>query len=112
MSSAAAGIAPSTAGSAAPGAPAGSVFVKRAGDARARFAEVAIFDGDTVARLAKRASLELGWGVSAAYVNLFLVKLGGDRDFATPTQAQIDAVLADEGKLLGEGVPLDRRAHV
>ena len=108
MSSAAAGFAPSTAGSAAPGAPAGSVFVKRAGDARARFAKVAIFEGDAVTDLAERATLKLGWGVSAAYVDLFLVKLGGDRDFATPTQAQIDAVLADEGKLLGEGVPLSR----
>ena len=93
---------------AAAGASAGSVFVKRAGDARARFAPVEIFVGDAVGHLAKRASLERGWGVSAAYVDLFLVKPGGDRDFATPTQAQIDAVLADEGKLLGEGVPLSR----
>ena len=114
MSSAAAGFgappaaarAPSSADSAAPGAPAGSVFVKRAGDARARFAPVEILVGDAVGHLAKRASLERGWGVDAAYVDLFLVKPGGDRDFATPTQAQIDAVLADEGKLLGEGVPL------
>jgi len=58
---------------AAAGAPAGSVFVKRAGDARARFAEVEIFGADTVTRLAERASLERGWGVDAAYVDLFLV---------------------------------------
>ena len=97
----------SAAASTAPGAPAGSVFVKRAGDARARFAKVSTFEGDAVADLAKRASLELGWGVSAAYVDLFLIKpADSERAFATPTQAQIDAVLADEGNLLGEGMPL------
>ena len=96
MSSAAAGFAPSTAGSAAPGAPAGSVFVKRAGDARARFAEVAIFEGDTVARLAKRASLERGWGVDAAYVDLFLVKPGGEDE---PSAAE-----EEEKRLLSQGV--------
>lgn len=91
------------------GAPTGApaAFVKRAGDARARFVEVPIFEGEPVARLADRASTQLGWGVSAAaYVDLFLVRPGGGRDFSTPTQAQIDAVLADEGSRLGEGMPL------
>jgi hypothetical protein len=85
-----------------------SVFVKRAGDARARFTEVAIFEDDTVTRLAKRCSLERGWSVDAAYVDLFLVKSAGSEDFRTPTQVQIDAVLADEHKVLGEGMPLSR----
>jgi len=92
---------------AAAGAPAGSVFVKRAGDARARFAEVEIFETDTVTRLAERASLKLDWRTTAAYVDLFLIKpAGGEHAFATPTQAQIDTVLADEGNVLGEGMPL------
>ena len=97
----------SSAAAAVAGAPARSVFVKRAGDARARFAEVEIFEADTVTRLAKRASLERGWGVDAAYVDLFLIKPAGGVDaFATPTKAQIDTVLADEGNVLGEGMPL------
>jgi hypothetical protein len=55
------------------GAPAGSVFVKRSDDARARFAPVEIFVSDAVGHLAKRASLELNWRTTAAYVDLFLV---------------------------------------
>ena len=80
VAAAAAGAGPSSAApassaaAAVAGALVGSVFVKRAGDARARFAEVEIFEADTVARLAKRASLERGWGVDAAYVDLFLVR--------------------------------------
>ena len=79
VTAAAAGAAPSSAALAsasasAAGSPVGSVFVKRAGDARARFAEVGIFETDTVTRLAKRASLELEWRTTAAYVDLFLVR--------------------------------------
>jgi len=89
------------------GASEGSVFVKRAGDASARFARVPIRVGDAVTDLAERASLERGWGVDAAYVELFLVKPAGEEPaFATPTLAQIDAVLDNEGNVLGEGVPL------
>ena len=85
----------------------GSVFVKHAGDARANFAKVPILVGDAVTDLAKRASRELDWRTSAAYVELFLVKSAGSEDpFTTPTQAQIDAVLADELNVLGEGMPL------
>ena len=99
----------SSAAAAAAGAPARSVFVKRAGDVRARFAEVEIFETDTVTRLAKRASLERGWGVDAAYVDLFLIKpAGGEHAFTTPTQVQIDTALADESNVLGEGMPLSR----
>jgi len=58
---------------AAAGASAGSVFVKRAGDARARFAPVEIFVGDAVGHLTERASLKLDWRTTAAYVDLFLV---------------------------------------
>ena len=97
------------AAAAAAGVSAGSVFVKRADDARARFARVSILVGDAVTDLAKRASLELEWRTTAAYVDLFLVKpAGGEHAFATPTQAQIDTALADEGNVLGEGMPLSR----
>ena len=90
-----------------PGASAGSVFVKRSGDESARFARVPILVGDAVTDLAKRAALELEWRTTASYVGLFLVKPAGEEPaFATPTQAQIDAVLNNEGKVLGEGVPL------
>ena len=65
--------APASAAAAAAGAPAGSVFVKRAGDARARFAPVEIFVGDAVGHLTERASLKLDWRMTAAYVDLFLV---------------------------------------
>ena len=92
---------------AAGGVSTGSVFVKRSDDVRAHFAEVEICEADTVARLADRASLKRGWGVDAAYVDLFLIKpAGGEHAFTTPTQAQIDAVLANEGSVLGEGMPL------
>ncbi len=70
--------APASAAAAAAGAPAGSVFVKRAGDARASFAPVEIFVGDAVGHLADRASRKLDWRTSASYVDLFLVSM----DFA------------------------------
>ena len=99
----------SSAAAAAAGVSAGSVFVKRACDARARFAEVEIFETDTVTRLADRASRKLDWRTSAAYVDLYLVKpAGGELDFTTPTQAQIDPVIADGSNVLGEAVPLAR----
>ena len=93
---AAAAAAPASSSSAAAAtaasvASSGSVFVKRAGDARARFAEVEIFEADTVARLAKRALLELDWRVPAAYVDLFLVKSDGDDE---PIAAEEEAALA------------------
>ena len=80
----------SAAAAAAAGASAGSVFVKRAGDAVARFARVPILVGDAVTDLAKRASLELEWRAPAAYVDLFLVKPGGDDE---PTAAEEAAAL-------------------
>ena len=96
-----AGFAPDT------GTSLGSIFIKLAGDARARFAKVPILVGDAVTDLAKRASVELDWRTSAAYVELFLVKsAGSEQAFTTPTQAQIDAVLADGHNVLGEGMPL------
>ena len=82
--------APASAAPAAAGAPAGAVFVKRAGDARARFAEVEIFATDTVTRLAERASRKLDWHTPAAYVDLFLVKPDGDDE---PTAAEEEAAL-------------------
>ena len=88
-------------------ASAGRVLVKRAGDPSARFAEVEVFADDTVTRLAERASRRLDWRASPAYIDLFLVKPAGAEDaFATPTQAQVDAVLLDEGRRLSEGAPL------
>ena len=92
---------------AASGTSVGSVFIKHAGDARALFARVPILVGDAVTDLAERASLKLDWRTSAAYVELFLVKSAGSEDpFTTPTQALIDAVLADGHNVLGEGMPL------
>ena len=76
---------------AAGGVSAGSVFVKRSDDVRAHFAEVDIFEADNVARLAERASLKLDWHTTAAYVDLFLVKPGGDDE---PTAAEEGAALA------------------
>jgi len=58
---------------AAAGVSAGSVFVKRSDDVRARFAPVEIFVGDAVGHLADRASLKLVWRTTAAYVDLFVV---------------------------------------
>ena len=86
----AAAVAATAAAAAAAGASAGSVFVKRSEDARARFAPVEIFVGDAVGHLAKRASLERGWGVDAAYVDLFLVKPDGDDE---PIAAEEEAAL-------------------
>jgi len=63
----------SSAAAAAAGAPAGSVFVKRAGDADAVFAPVDIFVGDAVGHLAERASAKFRWLVGADKVKLFLV---------------------------------------
>ena len=89
--------------------PLGSVFVKRSADERAHFAEVEFFAGDTVARLAKRASKEIGWGVSAAYVEFFLVKKADSEPlFKAPTNEQIVHVLKNDDNVLGEGMPLDR----
>ena len=53
---------------------ASSVFVKRSGDESASFAEVPILVGDTVTRLAERASTKFAWPVGADKVKLFLVR--------------------------------------
>ena len=68
-------------------APARSVFVKRTGDARARFAQVEILESDTVTRLAERASLKLEWRTTAAYVDLFLV----------PAESEAAVAAGDDG---------------
>ena len=72
-SSAAAATAAAAAAAAVAGASAGSVFVKRAGDVDAVFAEVDIYAGDNVARLAERASAKFRWLVGADQIKLFLV---------------------------------------
>jgi hypothetical protein len=51
----------------------GSVFVKRAEVVDASFAEVDIYAGDSVARLADRASAKFRWLVGADKVKFFLV---------------------------------------
>ena len=76
-SSAAAATAAAAAAAAVAGASAGSVFVKRAGDVDAVFAEVDIYAGDNVARLAERASAKFRWLVGADMVRLFLVPDAG-----------------------------------
>ena len=63
----------SSAAAAVAGASAGSVFVKRAGDVDAVFAEVDIYAGDNVARLADRACAKFRWLVGADKIKLFLV---------------------------------------
>ena len=88
-----AGFAPDT------GTSLGSIFIKREGDARSRFAEVAIFEADTVTRLAKRASLERGWNVDAAYVDLFLVPVDMVRDVQRDLAREAD-VLVDTNRCL------------
>ena len=70
---AAAAAATRAATAAAAGALVGSVFVKRAGDFEAVFAEVDINVGDNVARLAERASCKFRWLVGADKIRLFLV---------------------------------------
>ena len=86
-----------------PGAPAGCVFVKRVGVPTARFAKVAIFANDDVTDLAERAALKLDWGKSAAFVDLYLVKLGGEDE---PTDDEEAAALSKQH--LGVGWPLSR----
>jgi hypothetical protein len=69
----------------------------------ARFTKVAIFAADTVTRLAERAALKLDWGKSAAFVDLYLVKLGGEDE---PTDDEEAAALSKQH--LGVGWPLSR----
>ena len=72
----------------------GSIFIKRAGDARALFAPVEIFAGDAVGHLAKRASLERGWNVDAAYVELFLVPAESEDSLAAGEVGSEELILA------------------
>jgi hypothetical protein len=108
VAAAAAGAGPSFAApapfaAASAAALAGSVFLKRAGDARARFARVPILVGDAVTDLAERASLKLEWRTPAAYVDLFLVKPGGVDE---PSAAEEEEALKQSR--VGVGWPLSR----
>ena len=49
------------------------VFIKRAGDVNSVFAEVTTHDGDTVSRLAERASTTFRWLTSADKIKLYIV---------------------------------------
>ena len=69
----------SSAAAAFASAPAGIVFVKRSGNADSVFAEVDIYAGDSVARLADRACAKFRWLVGADKVKLFLVPDGLER---------------------------------
>ena len=103
---AAAAVASAAAAAGGSGAPVGSVFIKRSGDALAHFAEVEIFEADNVARLAERASLKLEWRTTVAYVDLFLVPIASEdavasredgaeaRVLATPPLSSIKSLLA------------------
>ena len=99
---------------AAAAAPAGalaeSVFVKAAGPRGLgkQFLKVATSACADVADLAVRVTVAFpAWNVGAEDIALFLIKpAGGERAFATPTQAQIDTALADEDNVLGVGVSL------
>jgi hypothetical protein len=99
MSSAGAGPssaapASSAAAAAAAGVSAGSVFVKRAEDVDAAFAEVDIYAGDNVARLAERASAKFRWLVGADKVKLFLVPVESEDAVAAGEDGSEALVLA------------------
>jgi len=93
-SSAAAATAAAAAAAAVAGASAGSVFVKRAGDVDAVFAEVDIYAGDNVARLAERASAKFRWLVGADKIKLFLVPADSEDAVAAGVDGSEGLVLA------------------
>ena len=80
----------------------GSIFIKLAGDARARFAKVPILVDDAVTDLAERASRKRGWNVDAAYVELFLVKPGGEDE---PSAAEEEEALKQPRLGVGWSLP-------
>ena len=84
---------------AASGTSVGSVFIKHAGNARAHFARVPILVGDAVTDLAERASLERGWNVDAAYVELFLVPVDMVREVQVDLACEA-GVLVDANRCL------------
>jgi hypothetical protein len=80
-------------------------FIKRVGGAAfidESFAEIDIFAGDSVARLARRACKEFAWG-SPSQVRLFLAAPGGT---IAPSLREIETALSDAIKGLGEGLSL------
>ena len=70
--------APASSSAAAAAVLEGSVFVKQFGDGDAVYAEVGIYVGDKVARLAERAFAKFRWPGAANKVKLYLVKQTGD----------------------------------
>ena len=74
----------------------GSVFVKRAGDVDAVFAEVDIYAGDSVARLAERASAKFRWLVGADKVKLFLVPADSEDAVSAGVDGSETLVLAKQ----------------
>ena len=107
----------SSAAAAFASAPAGIVFVKRSGNADSVFAEVDIYAGDSVARLADRACAKFRWLVGADKVKLFLVPDGlvraiqhnlareadvlVDANLCLATDALAEAGIRDHSCLLG-----------
>ena len=107
----------SSAAAAVAGALVGSVFVKRAEDASSSFAEVDIYAGDNVARLADRACAKFRWLVGADKIKLFLVPDGlvraiqhnlareadvlVDANLCLATDALAEAGIRDHSCLLG-----------
>ena len=91
-----AGFAPDT------GTSLGSIFIKREGDARSRFAKVPILDGDAVTDLAERASQKRGWNVDAAYVELFLVPAESEDE---PSAAEEEEALKQPRLGVGWSLP-------
>ena len=83
------------------------MFIKRADDSTARFAEVAVFKNDTVSRLTKRAASELQWGVDAGHIELFFVRRDSEDE---PTSEEEAAAL--NGPRLGATVSLERAGIV
>ena len=80
-------------------------LIKRVGDAafaEEAFSEVELLAGDTVARLVARSCKAFEWGVPTR-ARLFVAAAGGA---TAPSQPEVEAVLGDPAKRLGEGLTL------
>jgi hypothetical protein len=73
------------------------VLIKREAAEGEAYAELSIFSGDTIARLAKRACTEFGWGVPTQ-MRLYLVKRGGK--LPTPEEEVASTLLDDPSDTL------------
>ena len=89
--------------SAAPAPATGIVSIMRVGEQN--FGEVDIYEGDTVARLAERASKKLEWSVPSTWVSLCLVGEGRARVLSSHVGALVEP--SDIGRPLSSILKLD-----